>query len=135
MVRDDEAYGAMKEQVLGQLKHHFRPEFLNRVDEIVVFHGLTKDQLVAIVEIQLGHLAGRLEARHLTLEVADEAKRWLAEAGYDPVYGARPLKRVIQKEIESVLARKLLAGEIQNSATVRVDVRDGQLSLGSGVKS
>jgi ATP-dependent Clp protease ATP-binding subunit ClpB len=125
----------MKQQVLGQLKHHFRPEFLNRVDEIVVFHGLSKEQLVAIVEIQLGHLARRLEARHLTLEVTGGAKRWLAETGYDPVYGARPLKRVVQKEIESVLARKLLAGEIQDGTTVQVDVQNDELLLGSGVKS
>jgi ATP-dependent Clp protease ATP-binding subunit ClpB len=126
---EDETYKAMKEQVLGQLKHHFRPEFLNRVDEIVVFHGLSKDELVAIVEIQLGHLARRLEARQLSLDVTDEAKRWIAETGYDPIYGARPLKRVVQKEIESVLARKLLAGEIQDGATVRIGVRREKLEI------
>ncbi len=117
----------MKERVLGQLRHHFRPEFLNRVDEIVVFHGLTKEQLVAVVDIQLGRLARRLEARGLVLDVTDEAKRWLAEVGYDPVYGARPLKRAVQRELESSLARKLLAGEIREGGTVRVDVRDGGL--------
>jgi ATP-dependent Clp protease ATP-binding subunit ClpB len=128
---DDEAYGAMKGRVLSELKHHFRPEFLNRVDEIVVFHGLSQEQLVTIVGIQLEHLGRRLEARRLALEVTDEAKQWLAEAGYDPGYGARPLKRVVQREIESVLARKLLSGEIQDGTTVRVDVQDNQLVMGS----
>ncbi len=124
---DDEAYRTMKERVLGQLKHHFRPEFLNRVDEIVVFHGLTKEQLVEVVDIQLRRLARRLEGRGLVLDVTDAAKRWLAEAGYDPVYGARPLKRAVQRELESNLARKLLAGEIREGDTVRVDARDGGL--------
>jgi ATP-dependent Clp protease ATP-binding subunit ClpB len=128
---DDEAYHAMKQRVLGQLKHHFRPEFLNRVDEIVVFHGLTKEQLVAVVDIQLRRLARRLEERGLVLEVTDGAKQWLAEVGYDPVYGARPIKRAIQRELESNLARKLLTGEIRESGTVRVDARDGGLAFES----
>ncbi len=127
----EDAYGAMRDQVLGLLKHHFRPEFLNRVDETVVFHRLTQEQLVSIVEIQLEHLAHRLQARNLKLEVSGEAKQWLTETGYDPLYGARPLKRVIQRNLESVLARKLLAGEIAEGRTVHVDVRDGKLVLES----
>jgi ATP-dependent Clp protease ATP-binding subunit ClpB len=101
----------------------------------VVFHGLSKQQLVAIVEIQLGHVARRIEARQLTLHVTEEAKRWLAETGYDPVYGARPLKRVVQREIESVLARKLLAGEIKDGSAIQIDVQDGELVIGAGVGS
>ncbi len=128
---NEEGYSTMKEQVLGQLKHHFRPEFLNRVDEMVVFHRLTQEQLVSIVEIQLAQLTRRLRGRNLELDVTDEAKRWLAEAGYDPVYGVRPLKRVIQRELESVLARKLLAGEIAEGSAVHVDVRDKKLVLES----
>jgi ATP-dependent Clp protease ATP-binding subunit ClpB len=124
---DDESYNKMKNRVLGQLKYHFRPEFLNRVDEMVVFHGLTKEQLVAIVDIQLDRLSHRLEDRRLALEMSDEAKRFLAEVGWDPVYGARPLRRAVQRELESVIARKLLSGEIQPGATVRVELRDGSL--------
>jgi ATP-dependent Clp protease ATP-binding subunit ClpA len=126
---DGEAYRQMKESVLGQLKHHFRPEFLNRVDELVVFHGLSKDHLVAIIEIQLERLAARLKSRQLKLVVTSEAKWWLAEAGYDPVYGARPLKRVLQRELESSLARKILAGEISDGSTIKVDVAERELVI------
>jgi len=126
---DEESYDKMKARVLGQIKNHFRPEFINRVDEIVVFHGLTQEQLVAIVGMQLERLGKRLEERRLVLEVSDEAKRFLAEVGWDPVYGARPLRRAVQRELESVIARKLLSGEIQSGATVRVFVRDGALAF------
>jgi ATP-dependent Clp protease ATP-binding subunit ClpB len=124
---DEESYRRMKERVLDQLKHHFRPEFLNRIDELVVFHGLTREQLVAIVDIQLRRLQKRLADRRITLSLSDEARRHLAEAGYDPVYGARPLKRVIQRELESVLARKIVAGELTDGAAVRVELEAGGL--------
>jgi ATP-dependent Clp protease ATP-binding subunit ClpB len=126
---DDESYDRMKHRVLGQIKNHFRPEFINRVDELVVFHGLTKEQLVAIVDMQLDRLAHRLEDRRLVLEVTDEAKHFLAEVGWDPVYGARPLRRAVQRELESPIARKLLSGEIESGATVRVVLRDGRLDF------
>ena len=122
---DDENYDKMKNRVLEQLKNHFRPEFLNRVDEIVVFHGLTKEQLVTIVDTQLDRLRQRLEDRRVGVELSDEAKRYLVEVGWDPVYGARPLRRAVQRELESVIARKLLEGGIQSGTTVRVDLRDG----------
>ena len=128
---DDENYSKMKNRVLEELKNHFRPEFLNRVDEMVVFHGLTKEQLVTIVDIQLDRLRRRLDDRRLDVELTDEAKRHLADVGWDPVYGARPLRRAVQREIESVLARKLLAGEIQSGETVRIDLRDGALVFDS----
>ena len=124
---DDENYDKMKNRVLEQLKNHFRPEFLNRVDEMVVFHGLTKEQLVTIVDIQLDRLRQRLEDRRVGVELSDEAKRYLVEVGWDPVYGARPLRRAVQRELESVIARKLLEGGIQSGTTVRVDLRDGVL--------
>jgi ATP-dependent Clp protease ATP-binding subunit ClpB len=124
---DEESYRRMKERVLDQLKHHFRPEFLNRIDELVVFHGLTREQLVAIVDIQLRRLQKRLADRRITLSLSDEARRHLAEAGWDPVYGARPLKRVIQRELESVLARKIVAGELTDGAAVRVELEAGGL--------
>ena len=124
---DDESYAKMKSRVLGQIKNHFRPEFINRVDELVVFHGLTKEQLVAIVDMQLDRLAHRLKDRRLVLEVTDEAKRFLVEVGWDPIYGARPLRRAVQRELESSIARKLLSGEIQPGATVGVVLRNGKL--------
>jgi ATP-dependent Clp protease ATP-binding subunit ClpB len=122
---DDDAYDAMKREVLEAMRGHFRPEFLNRIDEIVVFHGLTREQLKQIVEIQLGRLRQRLVERKITLELSDAARDHFANTGYDPVYGARPLKRLLQKEIETSLARKILAGEITEGARVVVDVGTG----------
>jgi len=105
---------------------HFRPEFLNRVDEIVIFHRLNREQLAEIVGIQLRHVARRLAAAGYGLEVTEEARAYLAEAGYDPIYGARPLKRAIQRELEDALALRLLAGEFHRGETIRVGrVRDG----------
>ena len=118
---DDRAYEAMKREVLDTLRREFRPEFLNRVDDIVVFHGLTRDNLREIVEIQLGHLRERLSERHIRLELTRKAKDHFADTGYDPAYGARPLKRLIQKELETALARKLLAGEVKDHSRVVVD--------------
>ena len=108
-------------QVRALLTQHFRPEFLNRVDEVVVFHRLTKEHLAGIVDIQLGRLAARLmEAGH-RLEVSDAARAYLAEVGYDPVYGARPLKRAIQRELQDPLALALLSGEFRPGEIIRVD--------------
>ena len=118
---DDSGYEAMKREVLDTLRREFRPEFLNRVDDIVVFHGLTRDDLREIVEIQLGHLRQRLGERHIRLELTRKAKDHFADTGYDPAYGARPLKRLIQKELENALARKLLAGEVKDHSRVVVD--------------
>jgi ATP-dependent Clp protease ATP-binding subunit ClpB len=116
-----EVYDRMKEAVLSEMRQHFRPEFLNRVDEIVVFHALSKEQLKAIVDIQLRHLLRRLEERHIHLELTDAAKEHLVRVGYDPAYGARPLKRTIQKEIETPLGRRILQGEVRDGQTVVVD--------------
>ena len=118
---DDRGYEAMKREVLDVLRREFRPEFLNRVDDIVVFHGLTREDLREIVEIQLGHLRERLDERHIRLELTEKAKDHFADTGYDPAYGARPLKRLIQKELETALARKLLAGEVKDHSRVVVD--------------
>ena len=126
-----EHYQSMKSEVLELMKHHFRPEFLNRVDETVVFHALEREQLVAIVDIQLERLRRRLAEKRIELELTDEAKRFIAEAGYDPVYGARPIKRMIQKSVETEIARKLLSGEIQEGKKLTVDVQDGRLSFSS----
>jgi ATP-dependent Clp protease ATP-binding subunit ClpB len=110
-----------------QLRDVFRPEFLNRIDEIVEFKALTREQLGEIVELQLRRLRDRLAARGLRLEVSDEAKAVLAEAGWDPAYGARPLKRALQRLVENPLALKLLEHEFDEGDTVHVDARDGEL--------
>ena len=128
---DSEHYQSMKSEVLALMKHHFRPEFLNRVDETVVFHALDREQLVAIVDIQLERLRRRLAEKRIELELTDEAKRFIAEAGYDPVYGARPIKRTIQKSVETEIARKLLSGEIREGTKLTVNVQDRRLSFSS----
>ena len=117
-----------RELVLEEMRGHFRPEFLNRLDEVIVFAPLDKEEIARIVEIQVRHLAGRLAARQLGIELTPAAREYLAEKGYDPSFGARPLKRLIQREVQDPLAMKLLAGEIQEGETVVVD-RDGQDGL------
>jgi ATP-dependent Clp protease ATP-binding subunit ClpB len=106
------------------LKQVFKPEFLNRIDEVIVFHMLTRDHLKRIVEIQLRYLADRLKDRKIQLEFTDKAKGRVMEEGYDPVYGARPLKRTIQQQIENPLALELLAGKFLDGDTVRVDAHE-----------
>jgi ATP-dependent Clp protease ATP-binding subunit ClpB len=118
-------YERMKADVLGEMRRHFRPEFLNRVDEVLVFHALGREDLVKIVDLQLAGFAARLADRRITLEVTPKARERLAELGYDPVYGARPIKRTIQRELESPLSKRLLAGEVADGSRVRVDAKDG----------
>jgi ATP-dependent Clp protease ATP-binding subunit ClpB len=110
-----------EEKVLSDVRAHFRPEFVNRIDEVVVFDALSRDDIVKIVEIQLRGLERRLTDRNLSLELTDEAKTYLANAGYDPHFGARPLKRLIQREIQDPLAILLLSGEVREGDTVVVD--------------
>ena len=120
--------------MLDELRQHFRPEFLNRVDEIIVFHALSEDELMRIVDIQLARLRKRLAERRITLVLSDAAKRHIVKVGYDPNYGARPLKRTIQKELETPLGRKILAGDIAEGQTVNVDFDDvrGELTFHIG---
>jgi ATP-dependent Clp protease ATP-binding subunit ClpB len=120
-VEGDASYPAMKERVLAALREHFRPEFLNRIDETVVFHALTAEQLKKIVDIQLSILNRRLEERKIVLEPTEAAREWLARTGYDPVFGARPLKRLIQKDIENPLALNLLEGNFADGDNIIVD--------------
>ena len=119
--RESAEYASMKEEVLNALRASFRPEFLNRVDDIVVFHGLKPEDLKRIVEIQLERLRARLADRQIVLELSEAALMHFAEVGYDPVYGARPLKRLLQREIETQLARKILAGDVTDRSTVKLD--------------
>jgi ATP-dependent Clp protease ATP-binding subunit ClpB len=121
---DETSYERMRQRVLEALRQHFRPEFLNRVDETLVFHALSQEELAKIVDIQVTiqvtWLQRRLEDRRIELEFSDEAKKLLAERGYDPVYGARPLKRVIQKMVETPLAKKIMAGEVEDGSRLRL---------------
>jgi ATP-dependent Clp protease ATP-binding subunit ClpB len=114
-------YDRMKSHVMDELRRTFRPEFLNRVDEIIVFHALSEEHLKQIVEIQLGRLRARLADRHIALELTDAARSNLVRTGYDPHYGARPLKRAIQKKIETPLGRLLLKGQVHDGQTILVD--------------
>ena len=123
----DEA--AKRESVMSVVRGAFKPEFLNRLDEIVLFDALTVAELTRIVDLQVASLQARLTDRRLTLEVSDAAKAWLAETGFDPAYGARPLRRLVQREIGDQLARALLAGEITEGDTVVVDRAEGENGL------
>ena len=115
--------------MLDALRRQFRPEFLNRVDEVVVFRALTEAELGQIVEIQLGGLRGRLAERRIALAITSGAAAHLARAGYDPVFGARPLKRVIQREVETPVARLIVAGKLREGGTVRVDAAGDALRV------
>jgi ATP-dependent Clp protease ATP-binding subunit ClpB len=116
-----------KDAVLDEVRGYFRPEFVNRIDEIVVFEPLGREEIGEIVDIQLGLLRTRLAERDLTLELTDAAREYIANKGYEPQFGARPLKRVLQREIQDPLALELLAGRIHDGTTVRVDLVDGKL--------
>tara|TARA_B100000676_G_scaffold313306_1_gene393237 strand:+ start:6122 stop:8725 length:2604 start_codon:yes stop_codon:yes gene_type:complete len=117
---EDDEVDSVRELVMAAVKGHFRPEFLNRLDETIPFHRLHRDQMTAIVDIQLGHLRGLLEDRRITINLDDAARAWLGNEGYDPVYGARPLKRVIQRELQNPLAELILKGEIRDGDAVSV---------------
>ncbi len=125
-------YAKMKQAVLEIVQQHFRPEFINRVDDIVVFHPLAREQLRSIVDIQLGYLRRRLAERDIELTLDDAARDQLGEAGFDPVYGARPLKRAIQQQVENPLAQRILKGEFGPGAKVRVTAKGGALVFGKG---
>ncbi|HPT87442.1 MAG TPA: ATP-dependent chaperone ClpB [Bacillota bacterium] len=126
---EGESYERMKNAVLDEMRQHFRPEFLNRVDEVIVFHSLSEAHLKQIIDIHLGLLGQRLAERHIRLELTDTAKDHLVRVGFDPVYGARPLKRAIQKELETPLGRLLLQGAISDGQLVQVDYDTGTKEL------
>ena len=118
-----------RRQLTEALREHFRPEFLNRVDEIIFFHALGRDEIRQIIDVQLASLLKRLEDRKLTLTLSDKARQLIIDEGYDPVYGARPLKRTIQRRLLDPLALSVLQGDFKEGDAVRADVRDGQLVL------
>ena len=129
----DQDYQLVKLAVMGEVKNHFRPEFVNRIDEVVVFHALGEENIKSIAAIQLQYLAKRLGAMDMQLELTDAAIAEIANAGFDPVYGARPLKRAIQSEIENPLAREILAGNFIAKDTVKIDVKAGKLVFSKAV--
>jgi len=131
---DENSYQQMKQKVLEALRHHFRPEFLNRVDEIMVFRTLSEEQLEAIVEIQVNRLRERLEEKGITLKMTEQAKKHLAHVGYDPVYGARPLKRVIQRELETPIAKEMLKGAIHEGDHVVAEMEGDQIGFHAKVR-
>ncbi len=128
-IAEDIPEEVVEERVLKAVRSHFRPEFLNRIDDLIIFHRLTMEELRSIVDIQLDLLRGRLAARHITLNLTDGAKDLLAQEGFDPVYGARPLKRVIQRLVADPLARKLLSGEYGDGDSVTADAGGGEITF------
>ncbi|ELS04444.1 ATP-dependent chaperone ClpB [Xenococcus sp. PCC 7305] len=126
---DDSKYEEMRSRVMGAMQDSFRPEFLNRIDEIIIFHSLTKEQLQPIVKLQVQALEKRLAEQKLALKLSDAAVDFLSELGYDPVYGARPLKRAIQRYLETAIAKAILRGEFQGGDTIFVDVEDERLTF------
>ena len=126
---DDSRYDEMYNRVMAAMRENFRPEFLNRIDEIIIFHALRKEQLRQIVKLQTQYLEDRLSEQKLSLKLSQEALDFLAEIGYDPVYGARPLKRAVQRYVETPIAQSLLRGEFSEGDTLFADVADERLTF------
>jgi ATP-dependent Clp protease ATP-binding subunit ClpA len=119
----------MEDKVMAEMKRHFRPEFLNRVDDVIIFQSLDEDELARIVEIQIGRLEKRLAQQNLTLDVDAAAKKLLAKEGYDPQFGARPLKRAVQEQLLNPLSMKLLEGEFKPGDKIKVTTKDDELAF------
>ncbi len=129
---DNEDTDSVREQVMGVVRMNFRPEFLNRVDEIILFHRLRRKEMGTIVDIQMGRLVKLLADRKITITLDETAREWLGDKGYDPVYGARPLKRAIQKYLQDPLAEKILSGDIQDGSAVTVSAGSDRLIFVAG---
>ncbi|MFY8148235.1 MAG: AAA family ATPase, partial [Prochlorococcaceae cyanobacterium] len=129
---DPARHAEMEKRVNEALRGHFRPEFLNRLDETIIFHSLKQEELRQIVELQVKRLSQRLEEKKLGLQLNADALDWLAGVGYDPVYGARPLKRAIQRELETPIAKGILAGQFTGGHTIAVDVQTCAAEVGGG---
>jgi ATP-dependent Clp protease ATP-binding subunit ClpB len=131
--KEGEDTSAVREYVMAELRLKFRPEFLNRIDEIILFHRLKREQMASIVDILIRRLRNLLTDRKITLKLDDAARTWLANRGYDPAYGARPLKRVIQRSVQDPLAEQILAGRVKDGDTVKIGVRDGNIVINGEV--
>jgi ATP-dependent Clp protease ATP-binding subunit ClpB len=128
-LEEGQSVESVEPQVMEVVRAHFRPEFLNRLDEMILFHRLGVEHMAPIVEIQVARVARLLKDRKITLDLTEAAKRWLGRVGYDPVYGARPLKRAVQRYLQDPLAEKLLGGEIPDGASLRIDEGEGALAI------
>ena len=126
---EDKDYQIIKERVMDVLKASFKPEFLNRIDDIIIFHPLTREHMKGVVDIQIERLRALLKDRKLNIEITEPAREWLAREGYDPAYGARALKRLIQREIQDPLSMKILAGEFHEGDTIVVELVDGKIGF------
>ncbi|MAC10668.1 MAG: ATP-dependent chaperone ClpB, partial [Sphingorhabdus sp.] len=124
---DEQAVDDVEPQVMEVVRDHFRPEFLNRLDEIILFQRLRQEHMAPIVEIQIARVQRLLADRKVTIELSEAAKAWLGRVGYDPVYGARPLRRAVQRYVQDPLADMILRGEVPDGSTVHVDEGDGEL--------
>ncbi len=128
-VEDGQSVESVEPQVMEIVRGHFRPEFLNRLDEIILFHRLGQSHMGPIVDIQVGRVAKLLSDRKISLHLTDAAREWLGRVGYDPVYGARPLRRAVQRHLQDPLAEEILRGNVKDGSTVTVDEGDGKLAL------
>jgi ATP-dependent Clp protease ATP-binding subunit ClpB len=126
---EGQAVETVEDQVMDVVRGHFRPEFLNRLDEIILFHRLGQEHMGPIVDIQVGRVGKLLKDRKIKLDLSDGARAWLGRVGYDPVYGARPLKRAVQKYLQDPLAEALLRGEVPDGSSLKIDEGDGKLEL------
>jgi ATP-dependent Clp protease ATP-binding subunit ClpB len=126
---DDSRYDEMRNRVMEAMRSSFRPEFLNRLDELIIFHSLQKSELRNIVQLQVDRLKQRLTDRKISLKLSSSALDFLAEVGYDPVFGARPLKRAIQRELETQIAKAILRGDFSDGDTIFVDVQNERLAF------
>ena len=128
-VIDNEISESARESVMADLRDHFRPEFLNRIDDVVLFKPLSLEEITEIVDLLLNGLNKRLEDRKVSVDFTAAAKKWIGEKGYDPTYGARPLKRFLQKQVETKLARALVAGEVEEGSEVAFSVKEDELIM------
>jgi ATP-dependent Clp protease ATP-binding subunit ClpB len=126
---DGDDVSSVEPQVMEVVRSHFRPEFLNRLDDIILFHRLGQAHMAPIVDIQVGRVSKLLADRKVTLTLTDAARDWLGRVGYDPVYGARPLRRAVQRYLQDPLAELILRGDVKDGATVTADEGDGKLAL------
>ena len=131
-LEDDQKVEDVEDQVMDVVRGHFRPEFLNRLDEIILFHRLAMEHMAPIVDIQVGRVQKLLKDRKITLDLTEAARRWLGRVGYDPVYGARPLKRAVQRHLQDPLAELLLQGKVPDGSNVHIDEGEGQLEMTVG---
>ena len=129
---DDQSVDDVEPQVMDVVRAHFRPEFLNRLDDIILFHRLAQEHMAPIVAIQVGRVQKLLTDRKITLDLSEAALRWLGRVGYDPVYGARPLKRAVQRYLQDPLADRILRGDVPDGSTVTIEEGDGELRMDIG---